>query len=206
MYVNLRRYAKIAASKEAIARAVEDELLPELRKDPGFKGYCAFRDEEGAGISVSVFADHEAAHRSTAVARQWVMRHQDFFAERGEEFSGECFEHEGPEDAQQGAGETRRSLFVLIREVEGLPGTQDTRAFVEQRTLPMIARSPGFQGVYMVRSDRDPSRAAVVTLFDTKEQAEASHARAVELLKEGLPKARVTRVVRGQSTVLAVGG
>jgi heme-degrading monooxygenase HmoA len=70
----------------------------------------------------------------------------------------------------------------------------------------MIARSPGFQGVYMVRSDRDPSRAAVVTLFDTKEQAEASHARAVELLKEGLPKARVTRVVRGQSTVLAVGG
>ena len=134
------------------------------------------------------------------------MRHQDFFAERGEEFSGECFEHAGPEDAQQGAGETRRSLFVLIREVDNLPGTQDTRAFVEQRTLPMIARSPGFQGVYMVRSDRDPSRAAVVTLFETKEQAEASHARAVELLKEGLPKARVTRVVRGQSTVLAVGG
>jgi hypothetical protein len=206
MYVNLRRYPKVAASKEAIQQSVEGELLPELRKDPGFKGYCAFWDEEEAGVSVSVFADHEAAHRSTGTARQWVMRHQDFFSERGEEFSGECFAHEGPQGAEQGAGETRRSLFVLIREVANVPGTQDTRAFVEQRTLPMITRSPGFQGVYMVRSDRNPSRAAVVTLFESKEQAEASHAKAVELLKEGLPKVVVTRVVRGRSNVLAVGG
>ena len=205
MYVNLRRYPKIAASKEAIARAVEDELLPELRKEPGFKGYCTFRDEDGAGVSVSVFEDRDAAHNSTHVARQWVMRHQDFFLERGEEFSGECMAHEGPHGTEQKAGEGRRSLFVLIREVDNLPGTQDTRAFVEQRTLPMITRSPGFQGVYMVRSDRDPSRAAVVTFFDSKEQAVAAHERAVELLKEGLPKVAVTRVVQGQSTVISVG-
>ena len=206
MYVNLRRYPKIAASKEAIARSVEDELLPELRKEPGFKGYCAFRGEDGAGVSVSVFEDREAALRSTHTARQWVMRQQDFFLERGEEFSGECMVHEGPYGAEQGAGESRLSLYVLVRELDNVPGTQDTRAFVEQRTLPMITRSPGFQGVYMVRSDRDPSRAAVVTFFDTKEQAAASHAKAVELLKEGLPKVVVTRVVQGQSTVLAVGG
>lgn len=206
MYVNLRRYPRIAASKEAIAQAVEDELLPELRKEPGFKGYCAFRAEDDSGVSVSVFADRDAAHRSTDAARQWVMRHQDFFPERGEEFYGECFAHEGPHGAEQGAGESRRSLFVLVRELDGLPGTQDTRAFVEQRTLPMIARSPGFQGVYMVRSDRDPSKAAVVTLFEDREHAVAAHAKAVELLKEGLPKASVTRVVQGQSTVLTVGG
>src|SRR3712207_8490361 len=39
-------------------------------------------------------------------------------------------------------------------------------AFVQQRTLPMITRWPGFRGVYMVRSDGEEGRAAVVTLFD----------------------------------------
>ena len=206
MYVNLRRYPKVGVGKEAIEQSVKDELLPELQRQEGFKGYCAFWDEEGAGVSVSVFEDAEAAHRSTDAARRWVMRHQEFFPERFEEFSGECVAHEVSPGLGQEAGEGQRSVHVLIRELDDVPGTQDTRAFVEQRTLPMITRSPGFQGVYMVRSDRDPSRAAVVTFFDTKEQAAASHAKAVELLKEGLPKVVVTRVVQGQSTVLAVGG
>ncbi len=204
MYVNLRRYPKVAASKEAIERSVEGELLPELRKEQGFKGYCAFWDEEGAGVSVSVFEDREAAQRSTNAARQWVMRHQDFFPERGEEFSGECVTHEGSHGAEQGAGEGRQSLFVLVRELDNVPGTQDTRAFVQQRTLPMITRSPGFKGVYMVRSDKDQARAVVVTLFDDKPQAAASHDKAVELLKEGLPGVTVTRVVQGRSVILAV--
>ena len=206
MYVNLRRYPKIAASKEAIARSVEDELLPELRKEPGFKGYCAFRGEDGAGVSVSVFEDREAALRSTHTARQWVMRHQDFFLERGEEFSGECMVHEGPYGAEQGAGESRLSLYVLVRELDNVPGTQDTRAFVQQRTLPMITRSPGFRGVYMARHDRAEGRAAVVTLFDGMQHAAACHDRAVELLREGLPGAAVARVVRGPSVILRMGG
>lgn len=205
MYVNLRRYPKVAASKEAIERSVQDELLPQLRSKEGFRGYCAFWDEDGAGVSVSVFADQEAAHRSTDTARQWVMRHQGFFPERGEELSGACVAHEMAEDDEQGAGESRRSLHVLIRELGGVPGTQDTQAFVQQRTLPMITRSPGFRGVYMVRSDRDHTRAAVVTLFDSKPRALACHERAVELLREGLPRVTVTRVVQGQSGILAVG-
>jgi hypothetical protein len=88
MYVNLRRYPKISASKETIERSVREDLLPELRRREGFKGYCAFWDEGGAGVSLTVFEDQDAAHKSTDVARQWVMRHQDFFLERGEEFSG----------------------------------------------------------------------------------------------------------------------
>ena len=206
MYVNLRRYPKVGASKEAIERSVRDELLPELRKQQGFEGYCAFWDEEGAGVSVSVFADQEAARRSTNTARQWVMRHQDLFPERGEEFSGECVAHEMAHGREQEAGDGERPLYVLVRELDNVPGTQDTRAFVQQRTLPMVTRWPGFRGVYMVRSGRDEPRAAVVTLFDSKPHAVACHDRAVELLKEGLPKARVARVLQGQSVILAVGG
>jgi heme-degrading monooxygenase HmoA len=207
MYVNLRRYPKITADKEAIHDSVQNELLPQLREQEGFKGYCAFWDEAGAGVSVSVFADQEAAHRSTDTARQWVMRHHDFFPERGEEFSGACIAYETAHKVEQegGGGGGAQSLFVLIRELDNVPGTQDTRAFVEQRTLPMITRSPGFRGVYTVRGDREGSRAAVVTLFDSEREAVACHEKAVELLREGLPRVTVTRVLKGQSVLLVVG-
>jgi hypothetical protein len=207
MYVNLRRYPKIAPNRDAIEGSVRNELLPELQKQEGFKGYWAFWDEEGAGVSASVFEDQEAAHRSTSIARQWVMRHQDFFPERGEEFAGACIVHEAPHGGGQGEGARgAQPPYVLTRELDNLPGTQDTRAFVQQRTLPMITRSPGFRGVYMVRSDRDGARAAVVTLFESKQQAVACHERAVELLKEGLPRVTVTRVVQGQSAVFVFNG
>ena len=191
--------------KEAIEQSVKDELLPELQKQQGFEGYCTFWDEEDAGVSVSVFEDAEAAHRSTDAARRWAMRHREFFPERFEEFSGECVAHEASHGLGQEAGEGQRSVHVLIRELANVPGTQDTRAFVQQRTLPMITRSPGFRGVYMARSDRKESRVAVVTLFESRQQANACHDRAVELLKEGLPKATIARVARGESVILHIG-
>jgi hypothetical protein len=77
---------------------------------------------------------------------------------------------------------------------------------MEQRTLPMITRSRGFRGMYTLRSDRNHGKAAVVTLFDDERNAVACHEKAVELLHEGLPRVAVTRVVRGRSVVLAVGG
>lgn len=202
MYVNLRRYPRIGVARDVIERSVNGELLPELMKERGFKGYCAWWDQDGAGVSASVFEDEQAAHRSTQIARLWVMRHQEFFPERGEEFSGECFTHAVSHGQEQTPGEAGRALHVLARMLSHVPGTQDTRAFVQQRTLPMITRSPGFRGVYMVRHDRDPSRAAVVTLFDSREQAEASHARAVELMREGLPQVTIDRVTQGPSVIL----
>jgi heme-degrading monooxygenase HmoA len=93
---------------------------------------------------------------------------------------------------------------VLIRELANVPGSQDTRAFVQQRTLPLITRSPGFKAVYMVRNDRDEGRASVATVFDNREHAVACHEKAVELLKEGLPRVMVTRVLQGQSGAFTV--
>ena len=206
MYLNLRRYPRIGVGRDVVERSVQEELLPELRRQAGFGGYCAFWDEAGAGVSVSLFDDAEAAHRSTEAARRWVVRHRDFFPERGEEFSGECVAHEGSLGAGREADGARRLPYVLVRELDHVPGTQDTRAFVQQRTLPMIARWPGFVGVYMARSDRRPGHAAVVTLFEAMEQAQACHGRAVELLREGLPGVAVTRAVRGRSVILRAGG
>jgi hypothetical protein len=205
MYVNLRRYPRIGVTRDTVELSVSNELVPELQKQQGYRGYYAFWDDDGAGVSVSIFADQEAAHRSTDTARLWVMRHQDFFPERGEEFSGECFTHELPHREEQEPSEARQSSYVLVRTLDNVPGTQDTRAFVQQRTLPLITRSPGFRGVYMVRNDREGGRAAVITLFNSKRDAEASHKKVLELLKEGLPGVTVTRVLQGECAILHIG-
>ena len=52
---------------------------------------------------------------------------------------------------------------------------------------------------------RDDGRAAVVTLFDSQEQAVACHDKAVALLHEGLPRVTVTRVVQGRGEVFVLG-
>lgn len=195
MYLTLRRYPAIGVARAVIEHSVTDELLPEFRQRPGFRAYCAFWDEEDAGVSVSLFDDVEAAHASTDAARRWVMRHQDFFPERGEEFSGACF----VEDVATTIAPT--APHVLIRILSNVPGTQDTRAFVEQRTLPVITGAPGFRAVFMLRHDLDATRAAVVTLFDSGAQAEASHAKAVALLAEGLPQVRIDRVTKGPGVI-----
>ncbi|MGG5819126.1 hypothetical protein [Falsiroseomonas sp. HW251] len=127
--MNLRRYPTIGVGRSLIEKSVNDELLP------------ALRSATGAGVSVSGFADAEAAHRSTSAARQWLARHLDFFPARGDEFAGECFVHE--ETPQQTSVQGDALPYILVRVLSGVPATQDTRAFVEQRTLPMIARSPG---------------------------------------------------------------
>jgi hypothetical protein len=199
MYVNLRRYPATTAARGEIARAVRDDLLPVLRAQPGFEAYCAFRDAEGAGVSVTVFADGESAAGATDAARRWVLRHREFFPERGEEFAGACIAQAAADGAASEA-----LPYVLVRELTGMPGTQDTLAFVQQRTLPMITRSPGFGAVYTVRGDRDGRRAAVVTMFDSEAHAVSCHDQAVELLREGLPGAEVVRVLHGRSTVLAL--
>jgi hypothetical protein len=197
MHMNLRRYPIVGVSRATIEEAVEKELLPLLKADAGFAAYYALWDEGGAGVSVSSFADAEAAHNSTSSARRWLASHTDFFPSRGEEFSGECFvQKEAPRGARAGS-----RPYVLVRLLTGVPATQDTRAFVEQRTLPLIERSPGFRAVWMARSDREADGAAVVTFFDSPSEAMACHETAVGLLREGLPTVSVMTVVQGHATI-----
>ncbi len=203
MHMNLRHYPTIGVDRSTIEKSVEKELLPALTSAPGFDTYFAFWDGAGAGVSVSSFADVEAAHRSTGTARQWLARHLDFFPARGEEFSGECFVCE--EAPRRALAEGGSLPYILVRVLAGVPATQDTRAFVEQRTLPMIARSPGFRAVWMARSDREPDGAAVATFFDNPNEAIACHEAAVSLLREGLPTVSVKQVLHGHAVIASVG-
>ncbi len=201
--MNLRRYPTVGVGRSRIEKSVQDELLPTLRSKPGFEGYFAFWDDTGAGVSVSGFADVEAAHRSTNAARQWLARHLDFFPARGDEFSGECFVCEEAPQRSLAGGDS--PPYILVRVLAGVPATQDTRAFVEQRTLPTISRSPGFRAVWMARSDREPDGAVVATVFDDSNEAMACHEAAVALLREGLPTVSVTKVLHGRAVIASVG-
>jgi hypothetical protein len=176
---------------------VVNELLPVLKADPGFEAYYAFWDDLGAGVSVSGFADAAVSHTSTSVVRRWLASHTDFFPTRGEEFSGECFVQKvAPRDAR-----AEGRPYVLVRLLSGVPATQDTRAFVEQRTLPLIERWPGFRAVWMARSDRDIDGAAVATFFDGPGEAIACHEAAVLLLREGLPSVSVAQMAHGYAAI-----
>jgi hypothetical protein len=57
----------------------------------------------------------------------------------------------------------------------------------------------------MARSDADEGRAAVVTLFDGRRNAEAYHDAAVALLGEGLPGVAVARVLQGPGVIARIG-
>lgn len=197
MHMNLRRYPTVGVTRSTIEQAVENELLPLLKADPGFEAYCAFWDDAGAGVSISGFADAEVAHSATSVVRRWLASHTDFFPARGEEFSGECFVQKEAPRAARAEGRP----YVLVRLLAGVPATQDTRAFVEQRTLPLIERSPGFRAVWMARSDREIDGAAVATFFDGPSEAMACHEAAVLLLREGLPSVSVTQVIHGYAAI-----
>jgi hypothetical protein len=197
MHMNLRRYQTVGVNRSTIEEAVVNELLPVLKADPGFEAYYAFWDDLGAGVSVSGFADAAVAHTSTSVVRRWLASHTDFFPARGEEFSGECFVQKvAPRDAR-----AEGRPYVLVRLLSGVPATQDTRAFVEQRTLPLIERWPGFRAVWMARSDRDIDGAAVATFFDGPGEAIACHEAAVLLLREGLPSVSVAQMAHGYAAI-----
>jgi hypothetical protein len=203
MHLNLRSYPTVGVSRDTIEKAVQNELLPTLQSQSGFEAYFAFWDQAAAGVSVSLFADAEAAHRSTDAVRRWLASHLDFFPARGEESSGECFMRQEAPRRAEGSLDSRP--YLLVRVLSGVPGTQDTRAFVEQRTLPMIARSPGFHAVWMARSDREVGGAIVATFFDGPDEAMACHASAVRLLREGLPAVSVTKVKHGRAVIACLG-
>ena len=204
MHVILRRHAKLGAPRRAIARSVEDELVPGLKGQPGFKGYRAFATDDGGAASVGAFGTEEAADLSAEKARRWIARHPDFFPERAEEFSGGCVAHDARHGRERRPGAGREAPYVLVRELEGVPELGRLREIARRKTRPLIARAEGFRGLYVVGSGGRDRRAAVVTLFDNRRNAIASHEQAARVLRDDLPEIKVARVVHGPTVVMAL--
>ncbi len=185
MYVTLRRYPEVGARMyEIIARRVEEGLVPTLKAQPGFQCYCAFVSEDGDGVSVTVFDDRGQASRANEQVRGWGQANlRDLLPDAPEVVAGEC----GLAEAAPGRGagrDQRQPPYVVVREFQNLGPPEGTREAARRLALPPVTGSPGFRAVYIFRNEREPSRGASVTLFDTREDARRAHERSAQAFRE----------------------
>jgi hypothetical protein len=73
MYATHRRYEGIDQSRiEELSRKVNESLIPQLSKLPGFRGYFLMEAGEGVVRSTSLFETSSQAEESTRIAAEWM--------------------------------------------------------------------------------------------------------------------------------------
>jgi heme-degrading monooxygenase HmoA len=155
-----------------------------LKARPGFRSYCALLNEEGEGVSVTAFDGREQAIRANEQVFGWVEANlRDLLPDAPEVIAGECRLAE----VAPGRGEShdqRQPPYVVVREFADLGPAEGTREAARRLALPLITGSPGFRSVCLFRDEREPARAAMVALFDTRAGALQAHERSMRALRE----------------------
>ena len=182
--MTLRRFVGRGARIGEIARKGEQGVVPMLKGQPGFRLYCAFLNEEGEGVSVTAFDGREQAIEANGQALAWVRDNLgDVVPEPPEVVAGAC----GLAEAAPGRGagpDQRQPPYVVVREFQNLGPAEGTREAARRLALPLVTGSPGFRSVCLFRDEREPSRAAMVALFDTRADALRAHERSMQALRE----------------------
>jgi hypothetical protein len=203
MYLTLRYYVGVGTRINEIARKVEDGLVPRLKQSPGFMGYCAVGCENGDALSVTLFESGGQASEANEQARSWVQSDlRDLLPDPPEVFSGEAVIHAG---VAGNNGNFSSPLYVLVRKFDNIREPDKAEEFTRQVSVPSISSSPGFRGFYAVWGDPGRSRAAIATLFDSRENADQSNERVIALIREkgGSVVPPPTRIVVGKALVVA---
>jgi hypothetical protein len=73
MHATIRRYEGVdTARTNELTGKVNEKLVPELRKLPGFAGYYLIEAGNGVLSSLGLFETAEQADESTKVVAQWI--------------------------------------------------------------------------------------------------------------------------------------
>lgn len=73
MHATIRRYEGVdAARTNELTGKVNEKLVPELRKLPGFAGYYLIEAGNGVLGSLGLFETSEQADESTKVVAKWI--------------------------------------------------------------------------------------------------------------------------------------
>jgi hypothetical protein len=73
MHATVRRYEGVDASRtDELTKKVNETLIPQLTKLPGFDGYFLIDDGNGVMTSVSLFDTSAHADESTRLVSSWV--------------------------------------------------------------------------------------------------------------------------------------
>ena len=206
MYLTLRRYAGAAERMDQIAPKVSEGLVPILKRSPGFKGYCAVETEGGDGVSVTFFDSADQAAQANEQARSWVQSEmQDLLPDPPEVFSGEVVLLASAEGQPGSFGGPGNLPYVVIRKFGNISNPDFREQFTRDVTMPAVRGSPGFRAFYAAWGDPGRTRAALLSLFDTRENAEKAYERVKELVREkgGAAIPPPDRTVMGKAVVVA---
>jgi hypothetical protein len=93
MFISVRKYHNVK-SVEEVKRRVEQEFLPLLKENPGFRGYylidCASPEAGNILTSVSMFDSWDAALASNDTAKRFIKRRlADMLPESAQAVGGE---------------------------------------------------------------------------------------------------------------------
>ena len=78
MHATIRRYEGVDASRtNELTGKVNEKLVPQLRKLPGFSGYYLIEAGNGIMSSLGLFETSEQADESTKIVAQWI-KEEDF--------------------------------------------------------------------------------------------------------------------------------
>jgi hypothetical protein len=73
MHATIRRYEGVdAARTDEVTGKVNETLVPQLRKLPGFAGYYLIEAGNGVLSSLGLFETPEQAEESTKVVAKWI--------------------------------------------------------------------------------------------------------------------------------------
>ena len=73
MFATIRRYEGVDAARvNDVSRKVNETLVPQLRKLPGFAGYYLIEGENGVLSSLGLFETSMQGEESTKVVSKWI--------------------------------------------------------------------------------------------------------------------------------------
>lgn len=74
MHATIRRYEGVDATRVSdVSRKVNETLVPQLRKLPGFSGYYLIEGENGVLSSLGLFETSMQGEDSTKVVSKWII-------------------------------------------------------------------------------------------------------------------------------------
>ena len=73
MHATIRRYEGVDTTRtNEVVSKVEETLVPQLRKLPGFAGYLLIEGDNGIMSSLGLFETPEQGDESTKVVSKWI--------------------------------------------------------------------------------------------------------------------------------------
>ena len=75
MFATIRRYTVKPGYMKEVGQKVQNELVPQLTKQPGFVSYHAVDAGNNVAISISLYHDRASADAANKAAAQWVQQH-----------------------------------------------------------------------------------------------------------------------------------